>query len=307
MRADWMQYAFLLLGCLAAANPASAQSSIGSVATENAQVQGLVIVSAGRATIQNNGTVAAGPRTSEVLLSRGGMVRVCTGSTVAFSQATGGRVPATGSPLLIALQKGATEIQLRGMRTDSVLTPDLRIELSGAAPLDLRLRMNGRGDTCVENLGKDAPMLHVTEQFGGAGYLVKPGQRVLFEHGSVREVVDRESTNCGCPKPGKGSKDDFPEEVSAGLVQPQVPAAPAGETHAQVSAGIDYDGATKTASGPPAPDGSLPVTTGSPASASTSSNPSQTSVPRAHSSADQSSGNPFSAVGRFFRRLFGGR
>jgi len=47
------------------------------------------------------------------------------------------------------------------------------------------------GDTCVENLGKNAPVLHVTEQFGVGGYFVKPGQHVLFEHGSVREVVDR--------------------------------------------------------------------------------------------------------------------
>jgi hypothetical protein len=32
-------------------------------------------------------------------------------------------------------------------------------------------------------------------------YELAPGQHVLFEHGSLREVVDRESSPCGCPEP----------------------------------------------------------------------------------------------------------
>lgn len=307
MRTDSVRCALVLCVGIAVSMQALGQSGIGSVALGDARVQGLVTVSAGRATIQNNGTVAAGPHTSEVTLSRGGVVRVCAGSTVALSQATGGRGAVPVVPLLIALQRGATEITARGLRTDAVLTPDLRIELSNGAPLDLRLRMNGSGDTCVENLGKDAPTLHVTEQFGGAGYLVKPGQRVLFEHGSVHEVVDRENTNCGCPKPGKNSKDDFPEEISAGLVQPQVPAVAAGETHAQVSAGMDYSGATKTASGPPAPDGSVPVTTAGAPQVTGTGNATASGGSKQSSSADGGGGNPFKALGRFFRRLFGGK
>ena len=203
------RHAVILLPLWAAM--ASAQVGIGSLRTEGAQVSGVVAVSAGTATIQSGATVHAGKDTSEVRLTRGGVVRVCAGSIVAFSQASGpSAVSAKGSaPLLIGLQRGATEIETRATQTDAILTPDLRLQSSDNAPLDLRLRVNAGGDTCVENLGKSAPMLHATEQFGGAGYLVKPGQRVLFEHGSVREVVDREGTNCGCPKPGKGGKDDF--------------------------------------------------------------------------------------------------
>lgn len=280
-----------------------AQSTIGTVSTVGSNVQGVVSVSGGRATLQNNGTVTAGPQTSEVFLSRGGDVRVCAGSSVSFSQPVASRTtsPMARTALLIALQRGATEIQTAVQRNDTVLTPDLRIEMSDNATLDLHVRVNSSGDTCVENLGKSAPMLHVTEQFSGAGYLVKPGQRVLFEHGSVREVVDREGTKCGCPKPVKGSKDDFPEAVSAGLVQPEVPAVPAGDTHVQVAAGFDYNGATGTATGPPAPGSAAPaVTTQADAAATAHKTAPLKPKPEEHG------GNPFRAIGRFFRRLFGG-
>ena len=292
--------------CVAAAGSlACAQSSIGTVSTEGAHVQGVVSVSAGKATLQNNGTVTAGNQASEVSLTRGGAVKVCAGSTVSFSQSAAPRMasPMSRNPLLVALQRGATEIQTGVQRNDSIVTPDLRVEMSDNATLDLRVRVNSNGDTCVENLGKNAPMLHVTEQFSGAGYLVKPGQRVLFEHGSVREVVDRESTNCGCPRGGKGSKDDFPEAVSAGLVQPDVPAVAPGDTHVQVAAGFDYNGATGTATGPPAPGSTAPsVTTRSDTAAAAGPQP----VPARAQPEEHESSNPFRAIGRFFRRLFGG-
>ncbi len=295
----------LLCLCVAAAGPlAFAQSSIGIVSTEGAHVQGVVSISGGKATLQNNGTVTAGAQASEVSLSRGGAVKVCAGSTVSFSQSATPRMasPMSRNPLLVALQRGATEIQTGVQRSDSIVTPDLRVEMSDNATLDLRVRVNSNGDTCVENLGKNAPMLHVTEQFSGAGYLVKPGQRVLFEHGSVREVVDRESTNCGCPKGGKGSKDDFPEAVSAGLVQPDVPAVAPGDTHVQVAAGFDYNGATGTATGPPAPGNNAPsVTTRSDTAAAAAPSAPAKAKPEEHESS-----NPFRAIGRFFRRLFGG-
>ena len=278
-----------LAGCAA-----GAQSNIGTVPTAGAQVQGSVSVANGRAILQNSATVSAGGTVSEVSLSRGGSVRVCAGSIAALSRANS---TGTGTPLLIALQRGAIEVQTNALRTDAVLTPDLRLEFSGSAPLDLRLRVNPAGDTCVENLGKNAPMLHVTEQFSGAGYLVKAGQRVLFEHGSVREVVDRQHYGCGCPRPN--AKDDFPEAVSAGMAAPSVPAVPAGETHVQVSTAMNYDGSTGTASGPPNPGGTVPTTTG------TTTMPRKPAVPATGTS--QNPGGPFSSIERFFRRLFGGK
>ncbi len=279
--------------------PLASGQSIGTVRTPSAQVQGMVSVSAGKSTIQNNATVTAGRDTAEVALTRGGQVRVCVGSAVSFSQSANGASSAQ-HPLLFALQRGATEITAPLLKDDAVVTPDLRIESSDPAPVDLHLRVNDAGDTCVENLGRNAPILHVVEQLSGAGYLVKPGQHIVFERGSVRSVVSRATTLCGCPRPGKG--DDFPEAVSAGLVPSTVPAAPAGAQHTQVSAGVDYNGATGTASGPPLPDGTVPVTTAAGATAQ-----GNTAQPAAKTvTVDQGSHNPFRAIAHFFHRLFGG-
>jgi hypothetical protein len=52
----------------------------------------------------------------------------------------------------------------------------------------------------VDNRGPGAPTLAVSDPFGEAMYEVAAGQHVLFEHGSLHEVVDQEKNSCGCPE-----------------------------------------------------------------------------------------------------------
>jgi hypothetical protein len=247
---------------------ASAQRPLGTVKTEGVELTGMVAVSNGSATIGNNGAVTAGAQPSDIALTRGGLVRVCAGSQVHLSQTS---MAIGRPPLMLALDRGTVEIRTGAEKTDVVLTPDLRFELSGQAPLDLRIRVVPNGDTCVDNAGKDAPMLHITETLGTGAYFVRPGQHVLFEHGSLREVVDHETSSCGCPKTdalvlaGKGKHGDgkipeaarinpFPEAVSQGLAKPDLPQAqpaPVGVVQTQVSSTLAYNGTTNAASGPP--------------------------------------------------------
>lgn len=313
----------LVLVVAVLALPLAAQQPIGSVKTEQADVVGLVSVSNERALIQNNGTVTAKDHAADVTLTRGGTVRVCATSVLHLSQSngSGGDVP----PLMVALNRGAVEMKWKAGVGDVILTPDLRFDLSNSAPLDVHLRVTSSGDTCVENLGKNAPVLHVTEQFGVGGYFVKPGQHVLFEHGSVREVVDRESSPCGCPSAngrvlaGKGKDGDgkvtkaakehpFPDAVSQGLAKPEVPQAPVGQDHVQVATTLRYDGTTGTASSP-----TIGGETGGASSPSAAAAPVGTGAPGVKTDAAVVSAtpppagpNPFKAVGRFFKRLFGG-
>jgi len=291
---------------------APAQTSLGSVKTQGNEVSGLVTVSNGTAVIGNAASVAAGIQPAEVALKRGGTLVVCTGSAAHLSQSS---MSVARPPMLLALDRGTMEVRMNAEKTDGILTPDLRFELSGAAPLDLRIRVVPNGDTCVDNAGKDAPMLHVTETFGDATYFIRPGQRVLFEHGSLREVVDHESSSCGCPKPdalvlaGKGRLGDgkvpdhpFPEAVSQGLQQPEAPqSAPVGETHTRVNSTLRYDGTTNTASGPPGQStsgDSLAAAVQPPA-------PSAQDIHMAESRPPEKGPNPFRAIGHFFRKLFG--
>ena len=316
---------------------AGAQQPLGSLKTEGAEISGMVTVSGGRATIANSGSIDAGADTAEVSLGRGGTVRVCTGSSARLSQPV---IDGKHPPLLMALNRGTMEVHTLAERNDLILTPDFRLQVSDSAPLDLRVRLVANGDTCVDNAGKNAPIIHATEAFGTGAYFIRPGQRVLFEHGSLGEVVDHESSNCGCPRPdplvlaGKGKRGDgkvteaarknpFPEAVSQGLQAPTVPQATAGEPHVQVSTTLNYNGSSNTVTGPPGEATTAPATTVvSPAAGVPATSASSPASPRAPDAAPpQPSGsrakveeagpppagpNPFRAVGRFFRRLFGG-
>jgi len=73
----------------------------------------------------------------------------------------------------------------------------------------------------------NAPYVLVTSVFDGAIYRVQPGQRVMFQHGSIYAVVDQEKEPCGCPAPVRPNSNDFPEAQSAGFT-PLAPVGPAG-------------------------------------------------------------------------------
>jgi hypothetical protein len=170
------------------------------------------------------------------------------------------------APLLFSLDGGAIEIETKATPTDAVMTPDLRFTVRGGGPLDLRLRVARNGDTCVENRGAAAPVLEVSDPFGDATYQLAAGQHVLFEHGSLREVVDHETSPCGCPDASgipladallapvtaAAAQHPFPVAVSEGLAPvAEVPQAPTGEVHAQVSETLSYSANAQSSSGAP--------------------------------------------------------
>jgi hypothetical protein len=244
---------------------AQAQQPIGTVGVQDATVAGALVVTNGRAVLVGNTTVTAKDHTAEVALSRGGTVRVC--STSGLHMTAGKSASGAALPLMLALDRGAVEVQMPATTSDVVMTPDLRFTMGSDGPLDLRLRVTNNGDTCVENRGESAPMLRVVDPFGGAMYELRAGQHVLFEHGSLKEVVDNESSPCGCPPVPVVSVADagvssdtgaavgsavaaksveeqhpFPAAVSAGLAPvAAVPEAPPGAVHTQVATSLHYD------------------------------------------------------------------
>lgn len=300
---------------------AAAQVPLGSLKTQGNEVGGMVTVRDGIAVIGNSAAVTTALQAADISLARGGTVKVCAGSAAHLSQSS---IAVSRPPLLLALDRGAMEVRTGGGKTDSILTPDLRMELSDAAPLDLRIRVVANGDTCVENAGKDAPIVHVSETFGDATYFIRPGQRVLFEHGSLREVVDHETSSCGCPRTdalvlaGKGKLGDgkipeaalqhpFPEAVSQGLNQPDpLQPTPMGETHTQVSSTLRYDGTTNTVTGPPGQTTTAVADEATVAPVIPKPQTPSASDPHVERSRPPDEGqHPFRAIGHFFRRIFG--
>ena len=226
------------------AQQSSPQKIIGHIALADARdvkFTGAVSVAEGGMAVGNGSTVTAATRTTHVKLARGGSVNVCATTAVQMTQA--------GEAMMLSLDHGALEsryaMENAGM-SDVVQTPDLRISIAAPGAADVRVRVNGRGDTCVENHGgKDAPYVTVTPQLGDGLYRVEGGQRVMFEHGDLREVVDHEPYPCGCPPDEPPKPEEFPLAVSQGLTPPPAPptkpvAAP-GEVHAQVSASLIYN------------------------------------------------------------------
>ncbi|HEY0307159.1 MAG TPA: nuclease [Acidobacteriaceae bacterium] len=239
-----------------------AQQPIGTVSTDDASVGGVLRTSGTAATILNNGVVTAREHTAQITLARNGVVNVCSTSVIHLSQ----NASKAGGPLLVALERGALELIFRSNSGDAVMTPDMRIQPSTPGPLDLRIHVVSNGDTCVENRGASAPALMVSDTFGESSYIVHAKQHVLFEHASLRQVVDNESSPCGCPppvlsvaesgvsgantaRPGEAvaktaaEAHPFPEAVSMGLAPaPPPPQAAAGQTHAELGLTLSYDG-----------------------------------------------------------------
>ncbi|MGD0857814.1 MAG: hypothetical protein ABR912_00720 [Terracidiphilus sp.] len=257
-----------------------------------ATVTGALEVSQGKAIIVASGAVTSGAETTEVVLPHRGVLRVCASTTVKL--AADASVPAGEIPgLLMAMDHGAVEASFAsGRNSDILLTPDFRILISGPGAAEVKVRLGQQGDTCVDNAGVNAPYVLVSSVFDGGAYRVLPGQRVMFQHGSLHEVVDQEKEPCGCPPPVAPQGNEFPLAQSEGLAPLPAPApGPANQSAAapQVLEPLVY----KSADHAPQPAAEAAP------SASAAANP--------HAAKPPPKKKPgfFGGIGRFFRRIFG--
>ena len=259
------------------------------------EVTGGLRVYNGRAFIATNATITSGAQTTQVTLPYRGTLRVCASTTVKLASDSGvptGEVPG----LLMAMEQGAVEASFAtGRNSDILMTPDFRILIGGPGAAEVKVRLGQHGDTCVDNAGTDAPYVLVSSVFDGGVYRVQPGQRVMFQHGKINEVVDQEKEPCGCPPEPKGPN-EFPLGQSMGLVPlpgppPSAQAVPANE-QAQTKAPLIYNGAEKAAS--PAQPAATPA---APAAAAP--------TPAATPSAPAKKTGFFGHIGNFFKKIFG--
>jgi hypothetical protein len=263
-----------------------------------AEVTGGMKVFNGRAFIASNGAITAGSQTTQVTLPYRGVLRVCASTTVKLT--ADASVPAGEIPgLLMAMDHGAVEASFAtGRNSDILLTPDFRILIGGPGAAEVKVRLGEGGDTCVDNSGVNAPYVLVSSVFDAGAYRVQPGQRVMFQHGNLHEVVDQEKEPCGCPPPPKGGN-EFPLAQSEGLAPTLHPApSPVAQSghEAETTGALVYNAgehAPKTADATP------------PAPAADAGSASATKNPSAAAPAPQKKPGFFSRVGHFFKRVFG--
>jgi hypothetical protein len=200
---------------------------------------------------------------------------------------------------MLALDHGAVETSFAtGRNSDVVLTPDFRILIGGPGAAEVKVRLGEHGDTCVDNPGVNAPYVVVSSVFEGGAYRVQPGQRVMFQHGSLNEVVDQEKEPCGCPAEARQGTNDFPLAQSAGLAPLEKPAPaptpnPTNEAKPQqpLDEPLVYSAAETTNN--PAPAAVEPST------------PAPSPVAASSTPAPQKKHGFFRSIGSFFRKIFG--
>ena len=260
-------------------------------------VTGALQVANGRAMIATNGAITSGASTTEVTLPRRGVLRVCASTTVKL--AADASVPRGEMPgLMMVIDHGALEASFAtGRNSDVLLTPDFRILIGAPGAADVKVRLGQHGDTCVDNAGVNAPYVLVTSVFDGGIYRVQPGQRVMFQHGSVYAVVDQEKETCGCPATAHPNSNDFPEAQSAGLA-PLAPPGPLGT--APAGAPVEATDTFVHKSGePPADTDTITTTRTTPVPHV------QVATKKPPKTKGDKKGGFLSRMGHFFRRLFG--
>ena len=275
---------------------------IAIVPVDGVELAGALDVSQGKATIASSGSVTAGEHPATITLPHRGNLRICATTTVHLTadssvdaaHADGQAANASPPALMMALGRGALEANFAtGQNSDVILTPDFRILISGPGTAEVQVRLGAKGDTCVDNRGAHAPYVTVTSIFDGGAYRVLPEQRVMFQHGSLREVVDNEKESCGCPpEPVKSATgNDFPVAQSEGLAPLPTPppnVGPPGTVNAEATAQLGYSGAQPEAK------------------AATVQLPAEKAPLAAPPSDKPVKHGFFTRVGRFFKKLFGG-
>lgn len=307
---------------LAALPAAAQQKPIAYAPTAGVTIAGSLQVTNNRAAIGSNATITAGDQAARIQLTRGGSLKVCQSTKIQLS-ADKSLGPDTGpgdDAIMIALNHGAFEAHdTPGKYSDVVMTPDLRILVSGPGKADMSFRVGANGDTCIDNLGKNAPYVTVQGLFSGSIYRVQPNQRVLIEHGDLGQVVDNEPEPCGCPPPpeaiaqagpglGHGNSKEnqaamenpFPLAESEGLKPPPppptTPVVPVGQVHAEMEVPLTYNGATAR---------SAPITT-APLPAASAPPSAPVAAAKAPAPPNRSHHRDFfGGIGRFFSHLFG--
>jgi hypothetical protein len=269
--------------------------TVATMPVSDAKVSGGVEISGHEMRLATGSTVEAGQRDAELALAAGGTLKICMNSAVHIAAGANSR------EMMFSLDRGAMELRgSLGEFSDVVLTPDLRILLSGPGAADVKIRTNQQGDTCIDNAGGNAPYVTVTEQLGDGVYRVQQGQRVMLEHGSVSSVVDNEKEPCGCP-PAPASPTDFPVAQSEGLAPaPPVtqPAVPPGEVHAQATVPFIFDAAH-----PPAPTETAPHAQPPPIATA----PAQQAAAQPATTRNDNSPDLVTLVKKIMHKIFGGK
>jgi len=127
-----------------------------------------------------------------------------------------------------------------GAASDNLLTPDFRLLLPGPGRLHIAVRVNPKGDTCVQSLSSNSLAIVISEGMGDASYQVKPNEAVIFNGGRIGGAVPAHES-CGCPAPPPAQVANVaPPPPAQPVVAESKSEPPPPETHMVVDAPFIY-------------------------------------------------------------------
>lgn len=178
---------------LAITSTAGAQTPVGDVYASDASVRGSMVMTSSGTRVMSGSQVAAGENVALLRLLRGGEVRICHGTSLALSEKE------IGAPMLFGINSGSVELHYPITAiSDSVVTPDFRIQVTGPGVSSIALGADAKGNTCVKTLEGNTASVIVSEMMGAGTYHVARGRSVVFHEGKLDQVSDSEAA-CGCP------------------------------------------------------------------------------------------------------------
>ena len=252
----------------AASSPPKFPAGATSVQPSTATSANLQNVTLDGNRVDAGSSVTAGSDAAIVQLGGGGQVRVCPRSTISVTPSKNGR------SVMLGMGTGAMEAHCTlGASTDSIITPDFRIQMVGPGEFDYAISADARGNTCVQALPGNTASVIVSELMGDGTYQVKPGDHVMFHSGRLKEVALAGVGGCGCPAPERpmmlasspaSAEKSAPRSVpsskpeplptalpSAGAETAALPPSKPKEVHVQVDAPFVFHGDDPTPVSPP--------------------------------------------------------
>ena len=197
-----------------------------------------------RINLLSGSSIHAGLQIATLNLKRGGKVLVCPGTKLVITTSADGR------GLVFQLDSGNLEFDYSlASVADTLVTPKLRLMMSGPGILHQAVGVSPNGDTCVQSLPANRTWVLVSDARSDTIYQIQSDAAVEFKGGSI-SGVEPTRRNCGCPT---SPPSDNANAIPSGRSEPTQPSPQPQPIVAKEDLPVDASSASDTAASSPNP------------------------------------------------------
>jgi hypothetical protein len=222
----------VLVLALSVGAQAQVPPSVGELFASETTANGPLMKAGTGLPVASGSELSAGKSSATLRLDRGGEVKICPNSRLSVTGSS------SNAALLFALSVSTVEMSYPvNELSDSLITPDFRLSLTGPGTFHFAVGVNNRGDTCIRPLRGNSGVIVISEPAGSGAFLLKADESVLFAGGKIGGRGPLTSA-CGCPAPVPVLQAEAPAPT-----QPvPLPTKSPGEVHVSVEAPLVFRG-----------------------------------------------------------------